>query len=138
VAGAKETTCLRELVEDAFVPGRFKHIYGKEGVPYLDSADILEICPDVTKFVLSLNEKDRQEYLVKPNWLLLPCSGQVYGNLGEVVLSTQWHVGKVISNHVLRVVPRQTSGMRIGYLQCVLGHPTAGRGSEQPGRSFTK
>lgn len=124
--GARSINTLAHLCR-VTVPGRFKHIYGEEGVPYLDSADILEVAPDVTKFVLSLNEEERKEYLVEPNWLLIPCSGQVYGNIGQVVLSTDWHVGKVLSNHVLRVIPKPNADIRMGYLQCVLGHPTLGR-----------
>ncbi len=126
-ANGRLVSTLGAVVKRVFVPGRFKHVYGEGGVPYLDSADILEVCPDITKHVLSLDAGARAEYLVEPGWLLLPCSGQVYGNIGQVVLATEWHAGKVLSNHVLRVVPKEPSDIRSGYLQCVLGHPTLGR-----------
>lgn len=116
---------LHKLVVKAFAPGRFKHIYGDGGMPYLDSADILEINPDITKFVLSLSAVEQKEYHVEPGWILIPCSGQVYGNVGHAVLSTEYHVGKVLTNHILRVAPNNK--IRSGYLQCVLGHLELGR-----------
>lgn len=116
---------LREVIERVFVPGRFKHVYGDGGMPYLDSTDILEVNPDITKFVLSLSPEEQKEYHVEPGWLSIPCSGQVYGNIGHSVLATEWHVAKVHTNHLMRVVPKET--IRSGYLQCVLGHPELGR-----------
>ena len=41
------------------------------------------------------------------------------------MLATEWHTGKVHTNHLLRVAPNKT--IRSGYLQCVLGHPELGR-----------
>jgi hypothetical protein len=122
---AKEVVPLSSVVKRVFVPGRFKHIYGDGGTPYLDSADILEVNPDIGKLVLSLNHEEQEEYRVTPGWILIPCSGQVYGNIGHAVLATEWHVGKVLSNHILRVCPRDS--IRSGYLQCVLGHLKVGR-----------
>jgi len=122
---AQKVQKLKDVTESVFVPGRFKHVYGDGGMPYLDSADILEVNPDITKFVLSLSSDDQKAYHVKPGWLLIPCSGQVYGNIGHSVLATEWHTGKVHTNHLLRVAPNKT--IRSGYLQCVLGHPELGR-----------
>lgn len=125
LADAKSVEPLLALTKKIFVPGRFKHIYGDGGMPYLDSADILEVNPDISKFVLSLTEKEQIDYHVEPGWLLIPCSGQVYGNLGHSVLATDAHVGRVYTNHLLRVVPNGRA--RSGYLQCVLGHQILGR-----------
>lgn len=122
---ARKVELLSRVVERVFVPGRFKHVYGEEGTPYLDSADILEVNPDIGKYVLSLSPEEQEEYHVEPGWLLIPCSGQVYGNIGHVAMATNWHVGKVLTNHIMRVVPK--SNIRSGYLQCVLGHPQLGR-----------
>lgn len=122
---AREVVPLLAVVDRCFVPGRFKHVYGDGGKPYLDSADILEVSPDITKFVLSLSCEEQEEYRVEPGWLLIPCSGQIYGNIGHTVLSTDWHTGKLLTNHILRVCPSKS--IRSGYLQCVLGHPQLGR-----------
>lgn len=116
---------LADVTDQVFVPGRFKHVYGDGGMPYLDSADILEVNPDITKFVLSLSPKEQKAYHVEPGWLLIPCSGQVYGNIGHSVLATEWHTAKVHTNHLMRVAPNKS--IRSGYLQCVLGHPEFGR-----------
>lgn len=115
---------LSSVTSKVFVPGRFKHIYGDGGIPYLDSADILEVNPDIKKFVLSLAEVEQENYRVESGWLLMPCSGQVYGNVGHSVMATDWHLGKVLTNHIMRVCP---STIRSGYLLCALSHLTLGR-----------
>lgn len=122
---AVEVVSLQSVVQRVFVPGRFKHVYGDGGTPYLDSADLLEVNPDVKKHVLSLSPEEQKEYHVDPGWVLIPCSGQVHGNIGHSVLSTEWHSGKILSNHILRVRPGDD--VRAGYLQCALGHPRLGR-----------
>lgn len=126
-SSAKNIVPLSMLVKEILVPGRFKHIYGDAGVPYLDSADILEVSPQLTKLVLSLDERKQQKYKVQAGALLMPCSGQVYGNLGSVVLATEWHEEKILSNHIMRIIPRKSSNIRSGCLACVLGHASLGR-----------
>ena len=126
-SGARRIDALDNLVERVYVPGRFKHIYGDDGVPYLDSAQILEVAPDVDKRVLSLKGEKRNDYLVNAGTLLMPCSGQLHGIIGSVVLATRWHENKVLTNHILRVVPKSNPEIRIGYLQMVLSHPLLGR-----------
>ena len=122
---AKKVVPLGDVTSRIFVPGRFKHIYGDGGIPYLDSADLLEVNPDVLKFVISLPPAAQESYRVEQGWLLAPCSGQVYGNLGQSVIATEFHVGKILSNHILRICPNDK--IRSGYLQCALGHPSLGR-----------
>lgn len=127
IEASKRTERLEDLVERVFVPGRFKHVYGPEGLPYLDSAQILEVSPDVDKFVLSLHDEKRAGYLVEAGTLLIPCSGQLHGVIGNVVLAGRWHEDKVLTNHVLRIVPKAKVTVRAGYLQVVLNHPRFGR-----------
>lgn len=126
-AAAAQLEAVDDLVQRVFVPGRFKHVYGDEGVPYLDSAQILEVVPDIDKRVLSLRGEKQAGYVVDAGTLLIPCSGQLHGIVGSVVLATEWHESKVLTNHILRVVPKKKPTIRIGYLQAVLGHPTLGR-----------
>ena len=118
---------LSNLVGRVFIPGRFKHVYGPDGLPYLDSAQILEVSPDIDKRVLSLDDKRRVGYLVEAGTLLLPCSGQLHGIIGSVVLAGVWHEDKVLTNHILRVVPEKIPRIRIGYLHAVLSHRQLGR-----------
>ncbi len=126
-AGGRKTEKVRDLVEAVFVPGRFKHVYGPEGLPYLDSAQVLEVAPDIEKYVLSLHAEKQAGYLVREGTLLLPCSGQLHGVIGNVVLAGKWHENKILTNHILRIVPKNKADIRIGYLQAVLSHPTLGR-----------
>ena len=71
--------------------------------------------------------------VVVPGWpgiagtLLIPCSGQLHGIIGSVGLATDWHENKVLTNHILRIVPKSKPAIRIGYLQAVLSHPLLGR-----------
>lgn len=125
--GGRTLEKLASLVERVYVPGRFKHVYGEDGLPYLDSAQILEVAPDIEKYVLSLNDEKRSGYLVNAGTLLLPCSGQLHGVIGHVVLAGQWHEDKVLTNHILRIVPKAKPTIRTGYLQAVLSHPLLGR-----------
>jgi len=117
---------LSSVIDKIFVPGRFKHIYGDGGMPYLDSADILEVSPDITKYVLSLSDDKQSNYKVDKGSILMPCSGQLYGNIGQVVLATSWHESKLLSNHIMRISPC-VEKIHPGYLQCVLGDPILGR-----------
>lgn len=118
---------LGDLVRAVFVPGRFKHIYGPDGMPYLDSAQILENAPDIDKHVLSLTGDKRDKYLVQNGTILIPCSGQIHGIIGSVVLAAKWHENKVLTNHIMRIVPGSNPRVRMGYLVAVLGHPRLGR-----------
>lgn len=128
IASGSTSQCrLGDLIDRVYVPGRFKHVYGAEGIPYLDSSQIMEVAPDIEKRVLSLPGEKRLGYLVDRGTILMPCSGQVHGIVGSVVLATEWHEAKVLTNHILRIVPRTGSGVRAGYLVTVLGHPTLGR-----------
>ena len=126
-SSARKIDILDDLVERVYVPGRFKHVYGDEGVPYLDSAQILEVAPDIDKRVLSLKGEKQKGYLVDAGTLLMPCSGQLHGIIGSVVLATSWHENKVLTNHILRIVPKSKPEIRNGYLQTVLSHPLLGR-----------
>jgi type I restriction enzyme, S subunit len=116
---------LEALTERVFGVGRFKHIYTKSGTPYLDSEDIFTINPEITKFIPQIKKKDAATYFAKRGWLLMASSGQLYGLNGSVVLAEKWHEEKIISNHVIRIVPNDK--VRRGYLQMAMGHPTLGR-----------
>ncbi|MBL9130974.1 MAG: DUF4926 domain-containing protein [Verrucomicrobiaceae bacterium] len=64
---------------------------------------------------------------MEPNWLLMPCSGQVYGIIGSVVLAGAALAGRAVSNHVLRIAPGKNARVREGYLLTALSHPQLGR-----------
>ena len=109
----------------AFLPARFKRIYGERGTAYLDSGPIFKVNPELVKFLTPATRIDFDEYTVRRGWLLMACSGQIYGINGQAILATRWHEGKVVTQHTIRIVPGNT--IRPGYLQTVLSHPTLGK-----------
>jgi hypothetical protein len=57
----------------------------------------------------------------------MPCSGQVYGIIGSVVLAGSLLDGQVVSNHVIRIASETEAKVRAGYLLFALTHPVYGR-----------
>ena len=110
----------------AFVPGRFKRIFGETGTSYLDSEPIFRINPELTKFLTAATKIDFEAYMVRSGWLLMACSGQIYGINGQAILANEWHERKVLSQHIMRIIP-DPDKIRSGYLQTVLSHPVLGQ-----------
>ena len=113
-------------VARVFLPGRFRRIYGATGTTYLDSVPIFRINPDLTKFLTPATKIDFNAYMVRRGWLLMARSGQIYGINGQAILASDWHEGKVITEHIMRIIPDRDK-IRSGYLQTVLSHPTLGQ-----------
>ena len=112
---------------DVWVPSRYKRIPADDGVPYYDSADLLEVCPESVKRFADCDFGDGHRGRVKNGWLLVPCSGQVYGIIGSVVLAGPSLDGQVVSNHVMRLAARSDMKIRAGYLLTALSHSKLGR-----------
>jgi hypothetical protein len=112
---------------DVWVPGRYKRIPAEDGLIYRDSADLMEVSPDLPKRFADCGFGDRFRGRVKSGWVLIPSSGQVYGIIGTAILATEALNGQVISNHVIRVAPRKDASMRAGYLVTALSHLAWGR-----------
>ena len=119
-----EVVPLSSVAECVFGVPRFKHVYQDRGIPYLDSEDLFKINPELGKYIPESAKKDAAKYYVERGWLLMASSGQLYGLNGNVVLADRWHEGKIVSNHIIRIVPRE---VRPGYLAIALGHPAFGR-----------
>lgn len=115
---------LSDVSERVFGVPRFKHVYRDLGIPYVDSEDLFKINPELDKYIPEVTKRDADRYYVERQWLLMASSGQIYGLNGSVVLANSWHERKIVSNHVVRIVP---SGVRPGYLAVVLGHLEYGR-----------
>lgn len=109
-----------------WVPGRYKRIPAEDGLIYRDSADILEVSPDLTKRFADCRFGDEFGGRVKGGWILIPCSGQVYGIVGTATLATEALNGQVVSNHVMRCAPI-SGGAPAGYVLTALTHPVLGR-----------
>lgn len=111
-------------VATAFVVSRFKRIYGEKGAPYLDSDPIFKINPPIKKFLKPATKIDFSEYFVKEGSLLMACSGQIYGINGRAILVNKGHEEKVLTQHIMRIVP---INIRPGYLEVVLSHLVFGK-----------
>ncbi len=117
---------LAKLVERVWWMTRFKRVFGDEGVPYLSADELFSQNPPISKRVVVEQAEKPDEYFVKAGWILMACSGQVYGLNGSVVLMTKKHEGTFFSHDLIRIVPREEL-VRPGYLFTALGHPKLGR-----------
>jgi hypothetical protein len=115
---------LSAVTADIFGVPRFKHVYSTKGIPYLDSEDLFKTNPELTKYIPEATKKDATKYFVESGWVLMASSGQLYGLNGSAIIANDAHEGKIISNHVVRIVPRD---IRAGYLAMALAHPLLGR-----------
>jgi hypothetical protein len=122
----QEFSTLPQAGYDVWVPGRYKRIPVEDGVVYRDSADLLEVNPDLPKRYADCKFGDRFRGRVKDGWILVACSGQVYGIIGTAILATQVLNDQVVSNHVLRASPQKGS-VPAGYVVTALTHPLLGR-----------
>lgn len=122
--GAREVVALGATCEDIFGVPRFKHVYGGSGIPYLDSEDLFKVNAERAKFIPHVTKRDAERYFVERDSVLMASSGQIYGVNGRVVLATEAHERAIISNHVVRIVPKSVDG---AYLVTALGHPVLGR-----------
>jgi hypothetical protein len=111
---------------DVWVPGRYKRIPAPDGVIYRDSADLLEVSPDLNKRFADCRFGDQFRGRVKSGWILIACSGQVYGIIGSAIIATQALDDQVVSNHVMRLAPKKES-IPAGYILTAITHPILGR-----------
>jgi hypothetical protein len=123
----KGFTTIADAGYDVWTPGRYKRIPAADGAIYRDSADLLEVSPDLGKRFADCGFGDEFGGRVQSGWILIPSSGQVYGIIGTAVLATDALHDQVVSNHVLRVAPTSSATIRAGYLAVALSHPTLGR-----------
>ena len=126
---ARKAQGWNEIVELGFkvwLPTRFRRVAARDGVDFLDSSDLFEINPDVTKRIADRDFGDPHNGRVARGWVLLARSGQIYGLNGSAMVSGPFHENKVISDHIIRIAP-QNPQCRLGYLLAAMTHPTLGR-----------
>ncbi|WP_125917211.1 hypothetical protein [Hymenobacter coccineus] len=119
---------LSQVAEKVWWITRFKRVFGEGGVPYMSADEIFAQNATITKKVLVDHENagDTAEYHVKAGWLVMACSGQIYGLNGSVALMTKNHEKAFFSHDLIRIIPKLDT-IRPGYLFAALSHPTLGR-----------
>ena len=123
--GAKAWTTLRQTGCLVWLPNRFRRIPAEDGVQLIDSSQIFEVNPDYERRISASGISDKNDGFVKPGWLMMSRSGQIYGLLGSVAIATERHEGKVVSDDIIRI--EAGDAVSPGYLYAVLGHPYLGR-----------
>lgn len=123
---AQGVETIASLGYQAWLPNRFKRILSDNGVPLVSSAELFETCPDFEKTIVDTGIDDEFGGRVHPGWLLMSRSGQVYGLLGSVAMSTEALAGLIVSDHVIRISPKAPK-VPSGYLFVALTHLQLGR-----------
>lgn len=106
-----------QLVKDIFYPSRFKRLYSRTGEEiFLSSKDIFDFMLEGKRI-----NNVSADYLIKPGWILITRSGSV----GRVIIANRHIANAAISEHVIRVVPADTTpvGYLYAYLISTIGQP---------------
>jgi hypothetical protein len=117
---------LRDVTERVWWLARFKRFYGDGGIPYLSADELFTVNPQDTKRILVDPMDGHEKYFVEPGWIVMACSGQVYGLNGAAALMTKYHAKTFFSHDLIRIVA-DASKIRAGYLLVTLTHRTHGR-----------
>ncbi len=117
---------LGDVAERVWWMPRFKRFYGEGGIPYLSADELFTINPPENKKILVEAGDSHRDYFVREDWIVMACSGQVYGMNGAAAIMTTHHENVFFSHDLIRIVPDLLK-IRAGYLLVALTHPTHGR-----------
>lgn len=112
-------------VADVLTVARFKRHYldanNENGVGLYSSSDIVRARLIPSKYISKvLNKKNIKECSVNEGDVLIPCSGAYGGILGKGVMAGKTLAGKPVSQHVLRVVQKETSDITFSFIAAYL------------------
>lgn len=117
---------LEGVTSKVYWMSRFKRVYGDGGLPYLSADELFTMNPQMTKRILVAPDDGHEKYFVKRDWIVMACSGQIYGLNGAAMLMTPHHEKTFFSHDLIRIIP-DPKKIRAGYLLTALTHPTLGR-----------
>ena len=105
---------------EIWMPGRLKGYTVDEGrgFPYLSAGQVFESEPRVRKWLAEGMLKDAPSLQVNTDWLLLSRSGEV----GRVTAVYAAHINRIVSDDLLRVVPKEHKDY--GWLYAYMKTPT--------------
>jgi type I restriction enzyme S subunit len=108
---------VRDNMGQVFIPGRFKRIYvdPQHGIPLLSGKQIAQIKPYDIKCISTKVTRNIKDWMVKPGWILVTCSGTI----GRISLVPKEWNGWAVSQHALRIVPNMNV-VNNGYLTAFL------------------
>jgi hypothetical protein len=117
---------LGDVTERVWWMTRFKRFYGDDGIPYLSADELFTANPPENKRILVDPSDNHRDYFVERGWIVMACSGQVYGLNGAAALMTEHHENVFFSHDLIRIIVNK-SKIRAGYLLVTLTHHTHGR-----------
>ncbi len=117
---------LVDVTEGVWWMSRFKRVYGADGIPYLSADELFTVNPSDGKRILVAPDDSHRAYFVKRGWIVMACSGQVYGLNGAAMLMTEHHENVFFSHDFVRIIADR-SKILPGYLLVTLTHRTHGR-----------
>lgn len=123
---AKSVDCLSKFAHRIWWMTRFSRNFGDEGTPYMSADELFSIGHVGTKRIYTDPIPNHREFFVEKGWILMACSGQIYGLNGSVTLATSHDENFFFSHDLIRIAP-DTNAIRPGYLFTFLGHPTIGQ-----------
>ncbi len=104
-------------VADAWLPPRLKSyvVPRGRGLPFMQSGQAFEARPRVSYWISAAMIRDAQSRMLEKDWLLLSSSGDV----GRVAPVREEMLGKVVSHHLFRIIPKNPSdyGWLYAYLR---------------------
>lgn len=105
---------LKDYTERIFRPGIFKREYVAKGITFLGGADIMLAIPSSDKHLSYRQVEKMPELKINRGWILATCGGTI----GNTVYVDKQLSDCVISQHVMRIVPKL--GTSNGYLYSFL------------------
>ena len=111
---------LKDCTDRIFRPGIFKREYVSRGVPFLGGADIMMAIPKSDKNLSFKQVLRMPELQVQKGWILVTCGGTI----GNTVYVDNQISKCVVSQHVMRVVPKEDTlnGYLYAFLSSKIGH----------------
>lgn len=115
-----------DVAERVWWMPRFKRFYGDDGIPYLSADELFTVNPPENKRILVDPGDNHPDYFIKSGWIVMACSGQVYGLNGAAALMTVYHEKIFFSHDLIRIIANPIK-IRAGYLLVTMTHRTHGR-----------
>lgn len=97
---------LRDCTQKIFKPGIFKRSYvEKKGIPLLGGADIMKAIPSSNKLISKKQVASNSELKIEKDWILVTRAGTI----GNIIYVDNQVAPQVVSEDVLRIVPKKDS-----------------------------